>query len=171
MYRLNLLILLTFWWVPVQAVVLPDQWQRVGQAELKVLWFDIYHAELLTADGRFVDLTEPLLLSLTYKRDISKRSLLKESEKELMRFADREQVMSWINQLAGFWTDVKEGDNLVFYLHPKGDGHFFLNDSWLGVMTGAVFTRAFASIWLSDQSRYSDLAASLKGEKSNTGTD
>lgn len=171
MKRLTVMTLLTLWACSALGSVLPEQWLRVGQAELKMLWFDIYHAELLTADGRYRGREEPLLLRLTYKRDISRQSLLRETEKELLRFADKQQVNIWVEQLAGFWTGVREGDQLAFYQSQSGEGHFFYNGRWLGAMQGTAFARAFSGIWLSEQSRFPDLAASLRGENSNDHTD
>jgi hypothetical protein len=171
MYRLTLLILCSLWTFSAQAALLPDKWQRVGQADLKMLWFHIYHAELLTSNGLYLGLNDPLVLRLTYKREISQQRLLGETEKELQRFAEKEQVALWIEQLADFWPDVKEGDQLAFYQHQPGEGHFFFNGRWLGTLQDQRFSRAFSSIWLSEQSRFPDLAASLRGEKGNEGTD
>lgn len=149
------------------ASVLPEHWQRVGQAELKVLWFDIYHAELLTPNGEFQPADDDLLLRLTYQRDVRRAKLLKETAKELKRFADEPQIVKWLSELETFWPDVSRGDRLVFYITPEGQGHFFNNDEWLGVIKDPDFSQAFINIWLAEQSRFPKLAARLRGEVLN----
>ena len=145
------------------AHALPTDWLRVGQAELKVLWFDIYKAELFTPSGAFANDREPLMLKLSYKRDISRNKLLKETAKELRRFADEKQMRVWLDLLSEFWPDLSKGDQLAFYRNMQGEGHFFYNSQWLGAIKEAGFSETFVKIWLSDNSRFPHLAASLRG--------
>ena len=143
---------------------LPDSWKRVGLADLKVLWFDIYRAELFSSNGQFEGLDEPLLLKLTYLRDIRKSDLLEETRKQIQPFAMQTSVESWLSQLDEIGVDIKKGDELAFLINSQGVGHFFSKDRWLGAIEDPAFGRAFIQIWLSDQSSYPQLAKQLRGE-------
>ena len=73
MYRFSralLSIFLSFFVVSVLAVPVPDRLQSVGHAELRVFFMKVYRAELYSVTGRYEKLKGPLMLRLTYRRDI-----------------------------------------------------------------------------------------------------
>ena len=146
------------------SVVAPNDWKKVGEAELKVLWFRIYEAELLTPNGGFKTTAGPLMLRLNYKRDIAKEDLLEETKDQLKPFASDENIDAWSLRLKKIWPEIKEGDQLSFLIDEAGQGHFFYNQSWIGSIPEMVFSHAFISIWLSDNSSYPSLAKKLRGE-------
>jgi hypothetical protein len=148
----------------VSGQMLPQNWTRVGEAELSVLWFDIYKAELLTPDGIYSDAKIALILKLDYRRSISRKDLLQETRKQIQKFARTEQVDTWLNKLLQIWPDIRKGDQLIFWLDSEGSGHFFLNTGWIGSLKDPAFSSAFIKIWLSDKSSYPDLAKQLRGE-------
>lgn len=141
----------------------PDGWQSVGSADLKVLWFDIYRAELFSPSGRFNGIRGPLLLQLNYRRDIDRERLLSETRSQLHgRLPDR-ALERRLRQLAALWPDIRAGENLAFYLAAEGSGHFYHNGRWLGVIEDPLFCRAFLEIWLAEDSAYPALARKLRG--------
>ncbi|WP_292950374.1 MULTISPECIES: chalcone isomerase family protein [unclassified Neptuniibacter] len=142
----------------------PDELKSVGTAELKVLWFDIYQAELKTYDGDFNDINQPLALILNYQRRISAEDLIEETKKQLGRFASPSETDRWVRALALMWTDVNDGDQLAFYVDENTAGHFFYNRGWIGEIDDPNFCQAFINIWLSESSRYPQLAKKLRGE-------
>lgn len=142
----------------------PDELKSVGTAELKILWFDIYQAELKTSDGDFNDINQPLALILNYQRRISAEELIQETEKQLGRFASPSKIVQWIQVLELIWTDVRDGDQLAFYVDENTAGHFFYNRGWIGEIDDPNFCQAFINIWLSESSRYPQLAKKLRGE-------
>ncbi|SIS75742.1 chalcone isomerase family protein [Neptunomonas antarctica] len=148
----------------VSGKMLPQNWTRVGEAELSILWFDVYKAELLTPDGFYSDDNKPLILNLNYRRNISRKDLLQETRKQIQQFAGTEQVDHWLNKLLQIWPDILKGDQLTFWLDSEGDGHFFYNKGWIGSLKDPAFSSAFIKIWLSDKSNYPDLAKQLRGE-------
>lgn len=150
--------------VACASVGVPSDWEKVGEAELKVLWFRIYDAELFTPNGGFGTMEGPLMLTLNYKRDISKTDLLKETKDQLRLFASDEKIKSWSLKLGRIWPEIKQGDQLSFLIDDNRQGHFFYNQSWIGSITETAFSRAFISIWLSDNSSYPSLAKKLRGE-------
>ncbi|WP_051221735.1 chalcone isomerase family protein [Neptunomonas japonica] len=142
---------------------LPQNWQRIGEADLSILWFDVYNAELLSADGRYLGVSNPLILKLNYRRNISQRDLLDETQKQIEKFTHTEQVDVWLTKLSQMWPSIKKGDQLAFWVDQKNTGHFFFNDNWIGSLEDPAFSRAFIQIWLSDKSSYPDLAKKLRG--------
>lgn len=142
-----------------------DEWIIVGQANLSVLWFDVYDATLLTSSGRFDGYASPLILKLHYLRDISKQALLKETEKQLSKFESARDVrQQWLLRLRDLWPDIKEGDELVFWVDQSGHSTFLYNQAVSGVISDPRFAHAFIQIWLSEDGEYPELAKRLKGE-------
>ena len=146
---------------------LPDNWKTVGQATLKVLWFNVYTAELLTTQGNYSGFEGPLILKLNYLRNISKQQLLEETNKQLQRFVSEKQASVWSNALQSIWPAIKKGDQLSFWIDGQGFGHFFLKDVWIGSIEDPVFSGSFVQIWLSKESNYPNLAKRLRGEPEN----
>lgn len=162
--KLALYLLLLVIAMPVQAMTAPQGWKTVGSAHLKVFWFDIYTAELQSPSGEFVSYDKPLMLSLNYRRNISKKSLLKETRKQIKPFAEPAKLASWMQKLDALWPDIAKGDQLRFWIDTQGKGHFFHNQNWIGSLEEPAFSRAFIQIWLSPDSSYPKLARKLRGE-------
>lgn len=147
----------------------------VGQASLKVLWFDIYDATLFTSSGRFPEnlLTDqgssteqkhtPIALELVYKRNISRESLIAETKKQLKGKLDEHVLSSSLEQLASIWPDIETKDALAFYLEHQNLGHFYHNNQYLGSIDTENFSRAFLDIWIGQDSPFPKLANQLKG--------
>ena len=142
---------------------LPQHWKRIGEAELSILWFDVYNAELLSADGRYAGTKTPLILKLNYRRNISQQDLLEETQKQMTKFAVTDQTDQWLTMLSQIWPDIRKGDQLAFWIDQKSTGHFFYNERWIGSLPDPAFSDAFIQIWLSDKSSYPNLAKKLRG--------
>lgn len=143
---------------------LPASMKTVGQAELKVLWFSVYTATLASPEGRFTSVSEPLLLTLKYKRNISRQNLLDETESQWKQagFEDEDYAI-WLLKLQDIWPDISEGDSLAFYQNVAGEGHFYFNKDHIGSLEDQGFSQAFLNIWLSDQSDFPRLTKALTG--------
>jgi len=144
--------------IPVPDVLLP-----VGHAKLKVLWFDIYHADLFSNNGTFTEIKGPLYLKLTYQRNIDKDDLLNETKIQLNSLGASEAVERWINQLNLLWPDIKKDDSLSFYLAPSGKGHFYHNGIYIGAMSDPSFGTNFLAIWLGEKSSFPKMTKQLIG--------
>jgi len=141
----------------------PNDYKQVGAAKLRVLWFDIYDAELRSPDGQFSRIVGPLVLKLTYLRNIKKQKLLDETANQL-RALEPAVVRDWLDQLEEIWPEINRGDRLAFFLDEEGFGHFYFNDRFVGSINDTRFGKAFISIWLGRNSDYPDLARKLRGE-------
>ena len=153
------------------SITAPDNWNKVGEAELKVLWFHIYSAQLFTPSGKYSNIESknegPLLLELTYQRNISKADLIEETEEQIKTFTESEKIPSWIERLNQIWPEISKGDQLGFWIDELGHGNFFYNQTWIGAVSEPEFSNAFIKIWLSEKSSYPELAKKLRGESTD----
>jgi len=148
-------------------------WQPVGQAQLKVLFFDIYQSTLLSPDGlyrRSEDITpHPLALSIHYQRDISQKQLIDATDEqwEILGYSASDRS-TWIRQLESIFPDIEQGQKLAYVTDGKV-GHFYYDRYGQFVPIGAVdnetLNDAFLAIWLSPETQYPNLRRRLIGEK------
>ena len=140
-------------------------WPTVGQARLKILFWNVYDSVLSTPSGTWDD-AGPYQLALTYLRDIPAQQLVDETEK-----AWRDQGRShpdenqWLQDLLLLWPDVAEGDTLVLAVDVAGNNAFWLNNSALGSIDHPDFGAFFGGIWLDADSPRPALRAKLIGQK------
>lgn len=139
--------------------------QIIGEATLKVAFFNIYDATLLSPSGIYAPGTEPLLLQLTYRRAIDNQTLVDKTVGQLDGKFTEMELADYKTQLAEIWPSVDKGDQLAFLLLPTGPGEFFFNGEPIGAVGSEAFNRAFISIWLGEDSRYPKLARKLKGDR------
>ncbi|MBY5921774.1 chalcone isomerase family protein [Ferrimonas balearica] len=138
----------------------------VGESRLKVLWFPIYHARLYSDDGRYDGIEPPLLLDLTYLRDIDAEDLLEHTRSEWQRLAlyESRDSEAWLASLAAIWPDVAEGDRLTLMVQPQ-HSTFYFNGEPIGTIAESRFGEQFLSIWLHPDSRYPKLRNALIGQR------
>ncbi|MYM58225.1 hypothetical protein GTG28_03225 [Vibrio sp. OCN044] len=149
-----------------------SQWSSVGQAQLSMLFFDIYKSQLLSPDGRYIvgdDITpHPLALSITYQRDISQKQLVKATVEQWDKLGYESSTTSqWAQRLEAIFPDIEEGNNLT-YVTDGYHGRFFYtrpNDKaeLIGKIEEEAFNDAFLAIWLSPQTEYPSLRRNLIG--------
>lgn len=149
-------------------------WSTVGQAQLSMLFFDIYHSQLLTPNGSYSlesDITpHPLALSITYQRDISQRQLVDATLEQWQRLGYQSaQTEQWAQHLTKIFPDIKEGHNLT-YVTDGVKGQFYYSqpqssNRLIGVIEEESFNDAFLAIWLSPQTEYPSLRERLIGRK------
>lgn len=165
MQRLCSLLILWLCFLPGigYSIPVPDGLLPVGHAKLKVLWFDIYHADLFSNDGTFTDIKGPLYLKLTYQRNIKKGALLDETKVQLNLLGTNDRVEQWISKLNLLWPDIKKKDSLSFYLAPSGKGHFYHNGIYIGAMSDPNFGPNFLAIWLGEKTSFPKMTKQLIG--------
>ncbi|MGL4717232.1 MAG: chalcone isomerase family protein [Aeromonas sp.] len=152
---------------PVRGAAPPWQPLRtVGQGEMSWLWFKLYDATLYSHSGRYAAGDYPQAISLTYARAIAGKDLITATAQEMQRLklGSHDQRQRWLDQLAGFWPDVRAGDRLTFYVDKAGVGHFWWHDRPLGTLHDPQFSAAFLAIWLADNSRDPALTRRLRGQ-------
>jgi hypothetical protein len=125
---------------------------EVGRGRFDYLFWHIYDAQLQSIDGKFIDYQQsaPILLSLTYQRDISKADFidatLDQWQHQHGEVEPRHQ--EWALLLTDIWRDVKAGDTLSCQRLANGEVQFFLNKNYLGRINDPKFADEFLDIWL-----------------------
>ena len=126
--------------------------KTVGEGSYRYLFWQLYDARLATADGEFTGYNQgsPVLLELTYKRDISKQQFIDATIDEWKKLghSSTEQQQKWAAQLQSLWQDVNEGDRLAALLLDDGKVQFYFNGVETGVLDDKAFGAAFFDIWL-----------------------
>lgn len=140
---------------------------RVGAGELSWLGQPIYDASLWTAQGRFSGYQsgEPVALSLWYRREFSRDTLLRITDTAWRRLgevpADRRE--RWLAALRPLWSDVRPGDNVTTVVVPGQATRFYDERGLMGQIDDPDFGPAFLSIWLDSRSVVSGLRVQLLG--------
>lgn len=152
MYKaLSLSLLLTF---SLPLVALPEL-TTVGSGSYRYMFWQLYDARLATSDGQFINYQQssPLLLELTYKRNISRDQFIKATIDEWRKLGQttEEQQQQWGEQLKTLWRDVKRGDSLAALLLPDQSVEFFINGQSAGTLADNEFGPAFFNIWLDEK--------------------
>lgn len=137
--------------VSFNALAVPEL-TTVGEGSYRYMFWQLYDARLATKTGKFEDYQQstPLLLELTYKRDISRQQFIDATVDEWQKLgqSSEEQQQQWAKQLQSLWQDVKEGDRLAALLQDNGSVKFYLNGTETGVLEDSAFGTAFFNIWL-----------------------
>lgn len=148
----KILVIATFL-CSLNAQAMPDNVKLVGQGQFSYLFWDLYQAQLYTADGSWSDYQQssPVVLKLTYQRDISKADFIEATVDQWKHLQGQvsAQHKDWAKQLDKLWTDVKKGDQLSCVLMPDSRVQFYFNDKLLGDVADPAFGPAFLDIWLS----------------------
>ncbi len=124
----------------------------VGEGSYRYLFWQLYDARLATKSGDFTGYQQsaPVLLELTYKRDISKQQFIDATVDEWQKLghSSGEQQQQWAVQLQNLWQDVKKGDRLAALLLDDGKVQFYFNGVATGTLADIAFGKAFFDIWL-----------------------
>ncbi|TFH92801.1 chalcone isomerase family protein [Vibrio ouci] len=150
------------------------KWNAVGQAQLTMLFFDIYQSQLLTPTGSYAvgqDITpHPLALSITYQRDISRSQLLEATQEQWQKLGYTDNTtQAWVGQLEAIFPDISKGHNLT-YVTDGSQGEFFYTSDLasmksIGTVEEELMNDAFLAIWLSPKTDYPQLRQNLIGEQ------
>lgn len=146
----NLLLLLCLA-VGANAAAVPEL-TTVGEGAYRYMFWQLYDARLASKNGKFENYQQstPLLLELTYKRDITRQQFIDATADEWQKLghSSEAQQQQWVQQLQSLWQDVKKGDTLAALLQHDGTVSFYLNGTATGVLEDSAFGAAFFDIWL-----------------------
>jgi hypothetical protein len=138
--------------------------QKVGEARLKVLFWNVYDSRLYTRDGTYREGQRPLRLEIEYLIDIPSARLVERtrSEWEAME-RDHPRQDEWLGELRTLWPDIEAGDVLTLDIGEDGAALFQRNGETLGALADPEFGQHFASIWLSPDCTRPELRMALIG--------
>jgi hypothetical protein len=138
--------------------------QTVGEARMRVLFWDVYDARLLAPRGAYRD-GQPFALALTYLRELDGEKIAARSIEEMRKqgVSDESALARWYDRLLRIIPDVGERDEIVGLAAPDGSTRFFLDGEPIGRVDEPGFTRAFFSIWLGETTSEPRLRDQLLG--------
>ena len=124
----------------------------IGEAKLKFFIWPVYEARLFSnkKDLTYPD-SLPFTLELTYKRAISRQNLLDETLRQW-------EVMNiipdgtWLQFLHETLPDVSKNDVISMNVNSDWKSTLYFNGEIIGALEESNFSKAFAAIWLSEQS-------------------
>ncbi|WP_194435315.1 chalcone isomerase family protein [Vibrio fluminensis] len=152
-----------------------QNWNQVGEAQLSILFFDIYQSKLTSPTGIYqqqsLDVTpHPLALSINYQRNITQKQLLDATYEQWVKLGYTERdAKAWITQLSAIFPNIKSGQTLTYITNGE-TGQFVYSplpskSRHIGTISDERLNDAFLSIWLSPKTEYADLRRQLIGMK------
>ena len=139
----------------------------VGESRLKVLFWNIYDAKLVSQEGVFND-DGPLALSLTYLRDFDGESIASRSIDEMRNqgFKDEVKLAAWFEQMKSLFPNVRKGQNITGIMDANGFSHFYMNGQHIGSIEDKTFSVKFFGIWLDENTSEPKMRLQLLGVES-----
>ena len=137
---------------------------KVGEAKLKVLFWDVYTSKLYSANGRYREGQVPLRLDIQYLLDIKSDALVERTAYEWDALGlQHENRDEWLISLSALWPDVNKNDVLTIELDDDKRSTFYRNGQLLGTIEDTAFGASFIDIWLSPDTSRPNLRAALIG--------
>ncbi len=137
----------------------------VGTGKFTYLFWHIYNAKLMTQTGQFIDYqaSSPMVLSLTYQRDISMIDFVDATLDQWQHIHGKVEPrhQQWAELLKNIWQDVKQGDNLSCQRLNNSQVEFYLNGQFIGEIKDSQFADEFLDIWLSEKTSAPELRRQL----------
>ena len=142
------------------------QARLIGSGDFRWFGFSVYNAKLWSP-AQQVNFDQPFALELTYRRAISRETLVDTSLDEIRRI-DAQALQSggeheWAQQMRQAFVDVRDGTHITGVYLPGEGCRFYVNGTLQHVVDDPAFARAFFSIWLDRQTRSPKLRAALLG--------
>ncbi|MFQ3235149.1 MAG: hypothetical protein ACI9C4_000703 [Paraglaciecola sp.] len=139
--------------------------QAIGQAKLKVLFWNVYRSTLYSQDGRYIESQLPLALKIHYLRDINAKDLVEKTADEWRKLGlPSSQTQAWLTRLELVWPNIKKGDELLLVVNEDRSSTFYFNKIPLENITDLQFGSNFLRIWLDKNSSYPELRKQLIGD-------
>jgi hypothetical protein len=152
---------LTFEEIAQKYVQNPDV---VGEARLKIMFWDIYDAKLSAMNGEYQEGT-PMALSLSYLRDFDGEDIASRSIDEMRDLGYKDEILlaKWFEQMRSLFPNVKKGENITGALDEKQSTHFYYQGMSLGIIEDVNFSKAFFGIWLNENTSEPKMRKKLLG--------
>ena len=159
-------LIMTFALLAFQASALPVQsLKKYGEGEMKVLFWNLYKAELFGSQDTYSFDDKKLSLKITYYRDIDKKDLIDATEEQWQHIGySNDNMSAWLSELASIWPNIKENDVLIVTRNHDMSASFYNQTQLLGTIQDPEFGNAFLSIWLSKQTSRPKLRSKLVGD-------
>ena len=141
-----------------------DDLKIVGEAKLKVLFWDVYNSSLYSKTGEYQAEQFPQALKINYLRDIDAEDLIERTQDEWEKLGIKQVTFSqWIPLLTNIFPDIKKGDTLLLSVSENQQSEFFFNGKTIGKITDQTFGKSFLRIWLDENCSYPKVRNKLIG--------
>jgi hypothetical protein len=143
--------------VPNSVLGYIPQAEKIGEARLSVLFWDVYDATLYAPNKQWIK-GKPLALKLDYLRTLEGESIAYASKKEILKmgYDDVENLQRWLNFMKNIFPNVKKGDSITGIYTQDQQTIFLQGNDILGVIEDPEFGLWFFDIWLSEKASYPD---------------
>lgn len=139
--------------------------EKVGEAKLDVLFWDVYQSELYTLTGSYQKESYPQALKIHYLRDIKAEDLVERTAEEWQKLGIGQGVSArWIEHIRSIWPNIKKGDELLLIVDQNKISEFYFNQKSIGLIEDTEFGYNFLRIWLDEKSSYPKLQKQLIGD-------
>lgn len=121
----------------------------LGGATYRKFGFRVYHVALWVPGARW-DATQPYALQLTYRRNLSKDTLVDGIMDGIrdQEHSDEATLQRWEAAMNTALTDVKEGDSITGLAVPGKSALLFLNGKQIMKIEDKGLSDAFFAVWL-----------------------
>jgi hypothetical protein len=138
--------------------------KKVGEAKLKILFWDVYNSTLYTQTGEYQAEQFPQTLKIQYLRDIDAEDLIERTKDEWEKLGINQELFNqWIPLLTDIFPNIKEGDTLLLNVSENQQSEFFFNGKTIGKITDRTFGKSFLRIWLDENCSYPKVRNKLIG--------
>jgi len=121
-----------------------DELKKVGEAKLKILFWDVYNSSLYSQTGEYQTEQFPQALKINYLRDIDAEDLIERTQDEWQKLGIKQETFKqWIPLLTDIFPDIKKGDTLLLNVNENQQSEFFFNGKTIGKITDQTFGKSF----------------------------
>lgn len=145
------------------STVVSAHWHQIGRADYNWGPFYIYTISLFSETGKYEYEQRPLMLTFNYGKPIEGKSFGINVIKDLEKLAIEDfSIDNYRVKLKSLFPDISPNDSLS-YIALEDRGYFIFNDRVLDGEFDNIFSQAFISIWLSQNTDYPELQKKLLG--------
>ncbi|MEL0639636.1 chalcone isomerase family protein [Pseudoalteromonas aliena] len=158
-----LLKAITFYLLTTSIVLANTQFNKVGEARMEYLFWDVYDAVLFTRSGNYSAGTHPIKFKLTYLRDFKAKEIVKATNEQWKHIGKKQLADKYDSKLLSIWPDIRQGDSLTLVTNEQGMSTFYHNDEKIGEISESQFSSDFLAIWLDEKTSEPKLRKQLLG--------
>jgi hypothetical protein len=139
------------------------EFNKVGEARMEYLFWDVYDAQLFTHSGDYSAGTHPVKFKLTYLRNFDAKEIVKATNEQWTHLGKSKLSAKYDTKLLSIWPDIKKGDSLTLITSEQGVSTFYHNDKKTGQIEEPEFSSDFLAIWLDENTSEPKLRKQLLG--------
>lgn len=135
--------------------------RQIGGSTFRFLGLPVYDAKLFTPNGAAFNWAEDFGLQITYRRNISQKTLVESTLDEMARQGNPAPTQT---QLEACFRAINKGDTYLAISEGPNKVGFWLNGVQTCTLTNKGIKRSFMSVFLGDNTRSASFTRQLKGQ-------